>query len=164
MAQQTSVLFVCTGNICRSPTAEAVLRRMVEEAGVARRFVIDSAGTHGYHEGEPPDTRAQAAARSRGYDLSPIRARSLRKADFTRFDWLIAMDESHYEILVRGATTAYRHKVRLMLEFARNAAGRNVPDPYYGQLDGFERVLDLIEDAARGLLERLLAQGAARAT
>jgi protein-tyrosine phosphatase len=156
------VLFVCTGNICRSPTAEAVFRRMVEEAGLAQRFTIASAGTHvWYHEGEPADNRAQAAARRRGYDLSAIRARLLQKADFTRFDWFIAMDEGHYQILRREASQTQRHRVRLMREFAQSQPGRDIPDPYLGSADGFEHALDLIEEASRGLLDRLIGENPA---
>jgi protein-tyrosine phosphatase len=149
------VLFVCTGNICRSPTAEGVFRKLVADAGLADRIASDSAGTHGYHVGEPPDVRTQAAARRRGYDLSGLRARKVAREDFHRFDLLLAMDREHHDILGRLAPPAVGHKVQLMMGFARGAAHVEVPDPYYGGPEAFELVLDLLEDAAAGLLERL---------
>ncbi len=149
------VLFVCTGNICRSPTAEGVFRRLVAGAGLDGLIAADSAGTHAYHLGEPPDPRAQAAARRRGYDLSRLRARKLERDDFHRFDLLVAMDRDHEHILARLAPPSAGDKVRLMMSFARGAAHEEVPDPYDGGPEGFELVLDLVEDAAAGLLERL---------
>jgi protein-tyrosine phosphatase len=149
------VLFVCTGNICRSPTAEGVFRKLVADAGLTGRIAIDSAGTHGYHVGEPPDRRAQAAARRRGYDLSRLRARCVARDDFERFDLVLAMDREHHEILAGLAPPSAEHKVKLMMEFGRRSARAEVPDPYYGGPDGFELVLDLLEDAAEGLLETL---------
>jgi protein-tyrosine phosphatase len=149
------VLFVCTGNICRSPTAEGVFRHMVAEAGLAHLIETASAGTIGYHVGEPPDGRAQLAARRRGYELNRIRARRVAKSDFERFDLLVAMDREHHEHLARLAPEEQAHKVRLLLDYASNASVRDVPDPYYGGPQGFETVLDLIEDASRGLLAAL---------
>jgi protein-tyrosine phosphatase len=149
------VLFVCTGNICRSPTAEAVFRRLVREAGLADRISADSAGTHGYHVGEPPDPRTQAAASVRGYDLSGLRARRVGREDFHRFDLVLAMDRDHHAILARLAPPSAGHKVRLLMEFARHSRADEVPDPYYGGPDSFELVLNLVEDAAAGLLEHL---------
>jgi protein-tyrosine phosphatase len=149
------VLFVCTGNICRSPTAEAVFRKLVADAGLADRITADSAGTHAYHVGEPPDRRTQLAARSRGYDLSELRARRVARDDFHRFDLVLAMDREHHEILGGLAPPSAAHKLRLVMEFARRSAHDEVPDPYYGGPDGFELVLDLLEDAAKGLLETL---------
>ena len=149
------VLFVCTGNICRSPTAEGVFRKLVADARLADRIASDSAGTHGYHVGEPPDLRTQAAARRRGYDLSGLRARKVAREDFHRFDLLLAMDREHHDILGRLAPPSVGHKVQLMMGFARGAAHEEVPDPYYGGPEGFELVLDLLEDAAAGLLEQL---------
>jgi protein-tyrosine phosphatase len=148
------VLFVCTGNICRSPTADGVMRRLVREAGLAGKVRVDSAGTHDYHVGEPPDERAQEHARRRGYDLSGLRARQLAADDFESFELILAMDRGHLEILRRVAPPQHRHKLRLLMEFAD---GRNeeVPDPYYGGPGGFERVLDMVEAAARGLLAEL---------
>lgn len=155
-----SVLFICTGNICRSPTAEGVFRKMVADAGLAHAIRVDSAGTHAYHVGEPPDTRAQAFARSRGYDLSGIRARRIDAGDFDAFDLIVAMDRDHHEILARMAPPAARPKVGLMLTYARRANTLDVPDPYYGGPEGFELVLDLIEDAAAGLLAALQGEKA----
>jgi protein-tyrosine phosphatase len=149
------VLFVCTGNICRSPTAEGVFRRFVEQAGLADRIGIDSAGTHGYHIGAPPDPRAQAAASARGYDLSRLRARRIAREDFSRFDLVIAMDRDHHALLARFAPPDAGHKVRLLMEFSRRSGVDEVPDPYYGGPDGFELVLNLVEDAAEGLLAHL---------
>jgi protein-tyrosine phosphatase len=150
-----SVLFVCTGNICRSPTAEGVFRKLVADAGLTDLIAIDSAGTHGYHVGEPPDRRTQDAARRRGYDLSRLRARCVARDDFHRFDLVLAMDREHHEILAGLAPASAGHKVKLMMEFGRRSAHEEVPDPYYGGPDGFELVLDLLEDAAEGLLETL---------
>lgn len=155
------VLFVCTGNICRSPTAEGVFRKLVAEAGLGDRIAADSAGTHDYHSGEPPDARSQAHARRRGYDLSELRARRVTRADFHAFDLVVAMDRDHRAILAQLAPPSAGHKLRLMLEFARATAGDEVPDPYYGAPDGFEHVLDLVEDAAAGLLEHLRTELAA---
>jgi len=152
------VLFVCTGNICRSPTAEGVFRKLVADAGLADRVAADSAGTHAYHDGEPPDPRAQAHAQRRGYDLSRLRARRVTREDFRDFDLIVAMDREHHAILARLAPPSAGHKVRLLLEFARGAAGDEVPDPYYGGPAGFEHVLDLVEDATAGLLDRMRAE------
>ncbi len=146
------VLLVCMGNICRSPTAEGVLRHMADREGVAGLFEIDSAGTHGYHVGAPPDTRAQKAALRRGYDLSALRARSVNELDFTHFDCILAMDRDNLDTLRRACPTEHRHKIGLFLEYAANYDDEEVPDPYYGGDAGFERVLDLAEDAARGLI------------
>ena len=148
--ERVSVLFVCMGNICRSPTAEGVFRRMVDEAGLSDRVEIDSAGTHAYHVGEPPDRRAQAAARDRGYDLSDQRARRVVPEDCHRFDHVLAMDSDN---LARLEELCGAGNVSLFLEFADDVSVSDVPDPYYGGGDGFERVLDLVEAGARGLLE-----------
>ena len=152
------VLFVCTGNICRSPTAEGVLRKLAADAGLADRITADSAGTHGYHAGEAPDARAMAHARRRGYDLSRLRARRFAREDFLTFDLILAMDREHHAILAKLAPPAAAQKLRMMLEFARRSDTDEVPDPYYGGPDGFELVLDLIEDAATGLLDHLKAE------
>ena len=149
------VLFVCTGNICRSPTAEGVFRRFVEQAGLDHRIGTDSAGTHGYHVGEPPDPRTQAAASARGYDLSGLRARRIAREDFSRFDLVLAMDRDHHAILARFAPPGGAPKLRMLMEFARRSGVDEVPDPYYGGPDGFELVLNLVEDAAEGLLDHL---------
>ena len=149
------VLFVCTGNICRSPTAEAIFRKLAADAGMAEAVTADSAGTHGYHVGEPPDPRSQKAAAKRGYDLSALRARTIEDADFQRFDLILAMDQEHYATLSRSGGAAADHKLKLMMSYARRFKERDVPDPYYGGPQEFERVLDMLEDAAKGLLESL---------
>ena len=146
-----SILFVCMGNICRSPTAEGVFRHVVGEAGLLDEFKIDSAGTHAYHVGEPPDRRSQAAAERRGISLSDIRARRVEPADFERFDLILAMDEDNHRLLIEQSDSSHHGKIRLFLEYSENNE-REVPDPYYGGASGFERVLDLVEDASRGLL------------
>lgn len=153
--EKISVLFVCMGNICRSPTAEGVFRARVAEEAPELRVVVDSAGTHAYHVGEPPDRRAQAAAKSRGIDLSGIRARSVSLEDFEGFDMVLAMDEDNYHFLLTRCPPAHRNRVRMFLEFAPESTLRNVPDPYYGGSNGFERVLDLVEEASRGLISEL---------
>ena len=141
------VLFVCTGNICRSPTAEGVLRHLAEKEGI--ELHIASAGTGDWHVGSPPDERAQQHAKGRGYDLSAQRARQVRRSDFEEFDLILAMDRGHLRALERMAPPESRHKLRLFL------AERDVPDPYYGGPQGFEHVLDLVEAACRDLLREL---------
>lgn len=149
---RASVLLVCMGNICRSPTAEGVLRTLVESEGLARCFEIDSAGTHGYHIGAAPDQRARKAALRRGYDLSQLRARQVNALDFKHFDCILAMDRENLSMLQRACPTEHRHKLGLFLDYAAHYDDEAVPDPYYGGGEGFERVLDLVEDAARGLI------------
>ena len=151
----TRVLFVCMGNICRSPTAEAVLREIARREAPGLALEVDSAGTHGYHTGSPPDERAMAAARRRGYDLSALRARVVEPGDFARFDFVIAMDEEIHERLQGMAPRTNAARVALFLEFAPALGRRDVPDPYYGGAAGFEDVLDLVEEGARGLLAAL---------
>ncbi len=148
------VLFVCMGNICRSPTAEGVFRHYVSEAGLADQIEADSAGTHAYHTGEPPDRRATAAALKRGISLAGIQARRVTDHDFETFDYIIAMDEDNQRRLLDQAPEGHESKVRLFLSFA-DADETEVPDPYFGGAAGFEHVLDLIEDASRGLLKTL---------
>lgn len=161
MTQKISVLFVCMGNICRSPTAEGVFVRKVHEAGLGERIRIDSAGTHAYHIGNPPDERMQRAALRRGYDLSSLRARKVEAQDFTRFDYILAMDADNLAILqqLRAQLDAasVRAHLGLMMDFADAEASHphEVPDPYYGGEAGFERVLDMIEIASDGLLKRI---------
>jgi len=154
MSRETRVLFVCMGNICRSPTAEGVFRHLAEQAGLSGQLHIDSAGTHAYHAGEPPDHRARTAAERRGMSLEGILARRVTEDDFERFDYIIAMDEDNLEHLRAEAPAHHHDKLRLFLEFG-SSGEREVPDPYYGGSAGFERVLDLVEEASRGLLETL---------
>ncbi|MBT8084438.1 MAG: low molecular weight phosphotyrosine protein phosphatase [Woeseia sp.] len=151
---QVSVLFVCMGNICRSPTAEGVFRRHVQDAGLAEKIFVDSAGTHAYHVGNPADHRAAAAAVRRGYTLSGIKARKVSADDFSRFDLVLAMDEDNLSNLHEVATAEHRAKVQLFLRFGSKGLDE-VPDPYYGGAGGFEHVLDLVEDASNGLLAEL---------
>lgn len=156
MSVRLRVLMVCTGNICRSPTAEAVLRRMLAEAGLHREVEVASAGIVDYHAGSPPDPRAQAHGAKRGYDLSRLRARKVKPADFERFDLLLAMDAVHVEYLNERCPPEHAGRIRLLLDFAPGAAaGAEVPDPYYGAPAGFDRVLDLVEQACEGLLAHL---------
>ena len=151
------VLFVCTGNICRSPTAEGVFDKVVKEAGLADYVHVESAGTTAYHVGEPPDRRSQAAARRRGIDLSQQRARQVNEADLRTFDYILAMDEGHLNDLARIARTPPGTRLSRFLDFAPDRLEQDVPDPYYGGPNGFENVLDLIEDASRGLLADIRA-------
>jgi protein-tyrosine phosphatase len=150
------VLFVCMGNICRSPTAEGVFRKLVAERAPDLDIEIDSAGTHGYHEGAPPDPRARRAAERRGVDLASLRARRVVATDFSYFELVLAMDEQNLQHLLDDCPAEYRDRVRLFLEFAPHLERREVPDPYYGGSSGFEHVLDLVEQASSGLLEHLL--------
>jgi len=149
------VLFVCMGNICRSPTAEGVFRKLLAEQAPELDVAIDSAGTHGFHDGGPPDPRACRAAERRGVDLKPLRARRVTESDFERFELVLAMDEQNLEFLLDLCPPEYQSRVRLLLEFAPHLERREVPDPYYGGSTGFEHVLDLVEEAAAGLLEHL---------
>ena len=151
---KVSILFVCMGNICRSPTAEGVFRHMAEQAGLAELVEVDSAGTHAYHVNEPPDQRAQAAAERRGVSMADIRARRVQAEDFEHFDHIIAMDRDNLMLLTEWADAQHHDKIRLFLEYSSSHEDE-VPDPYYGGAAGFERVLDLVEEASRGLLETL---------
>ncbi len=153
---KVSVLLVCMGNICRSPTAEAVFRRQVQEAGLEHAVHIDSAGTHDYHIGKAPDRRAQEAAAGRGYDLSGLRGRQVARADFAAYDYILAMDRDNYANLLRLCPDEHRHKLRLFLSFSERYPDQEVPDPYYGGRQGFDLVLDMVEDGARGLLKEIL--------
>jgi protein-tyrosine phosphatase len=152
------VLFVCMGNICRSPTAEGVFRRVVEEAGLSMQIEVDSAGTSDFQKGDPPDRRAQQAALKRGYNLSRLKARQVRPRDFLEFDHILAMDKKNLRDLNAILPDGTRAKLALFLDYARKAELIEVPDPYYGGPQGFELVLDLVEDAAHGFLQDLMAQ------
>lgn len=155
MSSHYRVLFVCMGNICRSPTAEGVFRHVLSSDAPDLQIEIDSAGTHDYHVGAPPDRRSIAAAKRRGIDLSSLRARMVAAEDFARYDLILAMDEDNLQELRRRAPASYHERIRLMMEFAPHAPSRFVPDPYYGGAQGFEDVLDLLEEAAQGLLAEL---------
>ncbi len=159
---RVGLLFVCTGNICRSPTAEGVMRALVRQAGVEPYVILDSAGTHDYHVGEPPDPRTQRAARRRGYDLSALRARQIARPDFYRFDWILAMDRGHLRILERLRPQDARATVTLFTARSQRYPNHEVPDPYYGGAEGFETVLDMIEEAAAQWLEWLRQEALAR--
>ena len=150
------ILFVCMGNICRSPTAEGVFRRLVAERAPGMAIEVDSAGTHDYHVGDPPDPRSIAAASRRGVDLSHLRARMVSDEDFERFDLIIAMDRLNRATLLDRSPEPFRERIRLFMEFAGSGDIEDVPDPYYGGAPGFERVLDLAEEAAAGLLDEVL--------
>jgi len=150
------ILFVCMGNICRSPTAEGVFRRLVQERAPHLSLEIDSAGTHDYHVGEPPDSRAVAAAARRGIDLRGLRARQVSDEDFGHFDLIVAMDRLNHSMLVERAPQESHERIRLFMEFAAGNDREDVPDPYYGGPLGFEQVLDLAEEAAAGLLDEVL--------
>ena len=150
-----SILFVCMGNICRSPTAEGVFRKLVADAGLDEQIHVESAGTHAYHTQEPPDRRAQAAAERRGFNLSGIRARRVSENDFVQFDLILAMDNLNLVTLQDRAGEDSTSSIRLFLEFSETARETEVPDPYYGGTAGFERVLDIVEVAAEGLLRKI---------
>ena len=153
-----SVLMVCMGNICRSPTAEAVLRQKLVAAGLDRTVRVDSAGTHGSHIGEAPDPRAIRRGAARGYKLAAIRARPFQPVDFLHHAWILAMDQTNLEWLKRKAPPDYAGRIELLLGYgSRHPDEREVPDPYYGSPAGFDRVLDLVEDACEGVVERLKA-------
>ncbi|HOB47390.1 MAG TPA: low molecular weight protein-tyrosine-phosphatase [Zoogloea sp.] len=149
------ILFVCTGNICRSPTAEGVARRWLAFSGLDELVSVDSAGIQGYHEGEGPDPRSQTAALRRGYDLSRLRARKVQAKDFADFDLLLAMDRDHFHYLRDRAPEGTKHKVRMFMSYARNIRRDDVPDPYYGGNMGFDAVLDMCEDAVQGLIDEI---------
>lgn len=147
------VLFVCMGNICRSPMAQGVFAERIKKAGLEHRVAIDSAGTHAFHVGEMPDERARNAASKRGIDISDQRARRFRTEDFEEFDYVLAMDRDNHAMLRFVCPSGLEHKLRMFLEFASEIEEAEVPDPYYGGERGFEKVLDLVERAAEGLLE-----------
>ncbi|WP_456378666.1 low molecular weight protein-tyrosine-phosphatase [Thiolapillus sp.] len=149
------VLFVCMGNICRSPTAHGVFRQLVQDAGLEQRIEIDSAGTHAYHVGSLPDHRAQATAVSRNIDLADLRGRQVEMEDFHRFDYILAMDNDNLGVLSDLCPVGLEEKLRLFMDFAPDYGMREVPDPYYGGDRGFDQVFDMIEEASRGLMEEI---------
>ena len=152
---EVRILFLCMGNICRSPTAEGVFRSLAGKLAPDLHIQADSAGTHGYHVGHVPDARAQQVALARGVDLSALRARKLTRSDFDAFDLILAMDQDNLEFATAMAPPERRERVRLLLEFAPGQPLREVPDPYYGELEDFELVFNLAEQAAHGLLKSL---------
>ncbi|MDD2884838.1 MAG: low molecular weight phosphotyrosine protein phosphatase, partial [Dechloromonas sp.] len=149
------ILLVCMGNICRSPTAEAVLRKFIYSNGLGDFVEVDSAGTHGYHVGEAPDTRTQRSAASRGYNLSQLRARKVARQDLDYFDLVLAMDRSNLDNLQRLARPDQLAKIQLFMAFSQQFDDDEVPDPYYGLGHGFDLVLDMVEDAAKGLIDHI---------
>ncbi len=158
--QPVRILFVCMGNICRSPTAHAVFRKMVQDEGLAEQILIDSAGTHAYHIGEPPDSRSLQTALRRGIDMADLRARKVERGDFSDYHYILAMDQdnlSNLRALVAQGTAPAR--VELFMDYAEDWSEQEVPDPYYGGAQGFERVFDMVEAASRGLLDALRTRG-----
>jgi len=157
VAPAASVLFVCLGNICRSPTAAGVFRVAADRAGLAGKVRADSAGIGDWHVGLPPDPRAIQAAKRRGYDLSAMRGRQLGVADFTRFGWILAMDEANLKALTEMKPAEFDGRLGLLLDFAPQLGEREIPDPYFSSAEGFERVLDLMEPAMTGLVAEVQA-------
>lgn len=157
--KKSKVLFVCMGNICRSPTAEGVFLSVLKEQLVDDQIIIDSAGTHAYHEGESPDPRAMKAAQDRGVDMSAQRARKVVFGDFEDFDHILAMDSDNHGILMEACPDEFKHKVKYFLEYAPHLDTNEVPDPYYGGKYGFERVLDMVEEASIGFYNSLKQAG-----
>ena len=158
MKERVSVLVVCTGNICRSPTGEGVLRHLAQQRGLADRVRVASAGTHDYHVGDSPDPRTLKHAKKRGYDLSAQRAAQVTRDDFQDHDYILAMDRTHLRILRGMQPEGSRARVGLFLEASGQWKGEDVPDPYYGGAEGFERVLDMVEEAAQRWLDRFEAE------
>jgi protein-tyrosine phosphatase len=153
LAMTTKVLFVCMGNICRSPMAEGVFRTMVKQSGLEDVVTVDSAGTHAFHIGEAPDKRAQNISAKRGYDLTQLRGRQIQASDFEEYDYILAMDWENLALLQQQAPKSAQHKLQLLMRFATEHESATIPDPYYGGPQGFETVLDYVEDASNGLLE-----------
>lgn len=160
--EKVKVLFVCMGNICRSPTAEGVFTKLINEQQLHNQFIVDSAGTHAYHIGEAPDLRAQKAAAERGIELAHLRARKVVMGDFEDYNFLLAMDDDNYSVLSSACPEEHKSKIRYFLEYAPELPTHEVPDPYYGGNYGFERVLDMVEAASIGFLTTLKNQGLIR--
>jgi protein-tyrosine phosphatase len=157
LQQPVKVLFVCMGNICRSPTAHGVFQSLLDEKGIGGSIQVDSAGTHSYHIGSPPDLRSQAMAQSRGVDLTGLRARRFVTTDFTEFDYLLGMDHANLADMLALKPDATGARVKLMLDYSDRFEQQEIPDPYFGE-DGFDLVFDMIDDAARGLLRDIRSQ------
>jgi low molecular weight protein-tyrosine phosphatase len=158
LSARLSILVVCTGNICRSPTGEGVLRHLARRRGLEERLRIASAGTHDYHVGESPDPRTVKHARQRGYDLSAQRAQQVTREHFDEYDYILAMDRTHLRLLRGMVPPGARARLGLFLEASARWKGEDVPDPYYGGVEGFERVLDMVEEAAERWLDRIEAE------
>ena len=150
------VLFVCMGNICRSPTAEGVFNKLLHDKKLSDRFIVDSAGTHAYHVGNEPDIRSQQTAQHRGVELSAIRSRQVAETDFAHFDYILAMDSDNYQLLINASPSEQHHKINRFLDYAPARKESDVPDPYYGGQNGFNDVFDLIEEASQGFLHAVL--------
>ncbi len=158
------MLFVCTGNICRSPTAHGVFSKLVQDRSLQHSIEVDSAGTHAYHTGERPDPRATAAAAKRGYDLKHLRARKIDVSDFAKYEYILAMDNQNLKDLLKACMNSEQCRIQLFMDFTRTQKQIEVPDPYYGTQKGFEVVLDLIEDACSDLLEYICKHHALAST
>lgn len=152
------ILFVCLGNVCRSPTAEGVFRALLEREGMGDEVLVDSAGTHAYHIDKSPDPRARTVALARGIDIGRLRARRIRMSDFEEFHQILVMDEQSYDALIFTCPKIYAHKIGYFLDYAPHLKSKSIPDPFYGDEMGFERMLDMIEDACQGLLQALLSR------
>ncbi len=157
--EKIRVLFVCMGNICRSPTAEGVFQSLIKSEHLGHKIDVDSAGTHAYHMGDAPDLRAQKAAKDRDVDLASLRARKVIVGDYHDFDYLLVMDEDNYQLVMEFCPEEHKHKVKYFLEYAPHLDTLEVPDPYYGGKYGFELVLDMVEDASTGFLNSLKKSG-----
>lgn len=155
MSEKVKVLFVCMGNICRSPTAHAVFRKLVRDEALDALIDIDSAGTHAYHVGNPPDSRSMEVARGRGIEMQDLRARKVDFGDFIEYDYILAMDEANYSLLKDQALPEHFSKISMFLEFAEQFTQTEVPDPYYGGPQGFDLVFDMVTDASEGLLSHI---------
>ena len=153
--EQIKILFICMGNICRSPTAHAVFRNMIIEKGLQQQILVDSAGTHAYHVGNSPDGRSAKAALLRGVDMNDLVARQLNSVDFAVFDYLLVADSDNFYFVQDVCPLEHQHKIAYILDYAEDIWNKEVPDPYYGQGDGFEKVLNLLESACEGLLLKL---------
>ena len=153
--KKISILMVCTANICRSPTAHGLLRHLLDVEGLNRRITVDSAGTHIFQKGLPPDVRAQRVALEQGIDLSDLRSRNIRPKDFSTYDYILAMDNDNFHILQELCPEEHGHKISMIMEFSPDSEIVEVPDPYFGNISGFERVFSMLEVAMNGLVEHI---------